>query len=287
MVSGDTWPEGDPFLQRQNEPSIAASTRNPLHLLAGSNDYRTVDLPGLRHRRNRRRLAGPLQVVRRRPALDQQPAAGLSAGRSLQPAEDDEPRSGQCAIYGYGAGADAVVRAGTNGLIYYAGLAFDRSLPATPTCPARARSSSRASSTTTTRKTATRSQYLGTRKLQTDPGGATGNFLDKPWMAVDIPRNNARCTIVTPSDERPDHPARSRRPALRRLHAQVHRRPGRALRRVLHDVDQLRRQRGRRRCASTTRRIASTRARRWPSIRATATCISPGAASTSKATTTR
>src|SRR6266853_4166571 len=44
MVSGTQWPGGDPFLQRQNEPSIAVSSRNPQHLLAGSNDYRTVDL---------------------------------------------------------------------------------------------------------------------------------------------------------------------------------------------------------------------------------------------------
>ena len=29
MVAGNTWPDGDPFLQRQNEPSIAVSSRNP------------------------------------------------------------------------------------------------------------------------------------------------------------------------------------------------------------------------------------------------------------------
>src|SRR5260370_6834889 len=45
MVSGTKWTGGDPFLQRQNEPSIAVSTRNAQHLLAGANDYRTVDLP--------------------------------------------------------------------------------------------------------------------------------------------------------------------------------------------------------------------------------------------------
>ena len=44
MVSGTKWPTGDPFLQRQNEPSMAVSTRNPMHILAGANDYRTVDL---------------------------------------------------------------------------------------------------------------------------------------------------------------------------------------------------------------------------------------------------
>ncbi|HEX4810922.1 MAG TPA: hypothetical protein VH325_18435, partial [Bryobacteraceae bacterium] len=47
MVTGITWPTGDPFLERQNEPSMAVSSRNPLHLIAGNNDYRTVDLPGL------------------------------------------------------------------------------------------------------------------------------------------------------------------------------------------------------------------------------------------------
>ena len=46
MVSGTTFPDGDPYLQRQNEPNAAVSTGNALHLLAGANDYRTVDLPG-------------------------------------------------------------------------------------------------------------------------------------------------------------------------------------------------------------------------------------------------
>lgn len=45
MVSGTTLPLGDPFLQRQNEPSIAVSSRNPLHLFAAANDYRTIDVP--------------------------------------------------------------------------------------------------------------------------------------------------------------------------------------------------------------------------------------------------
>src|SRR6516165_10152895 len=45
MVAGTEWPGGDPYLQRQNEPSIAVSTRNPQHILAGANDYRTVDIP--------------------------------------------------------------------------------------------------------------------------------------------------------------------------------------------------------------------------------------------------
>lgn len=47
MVSGTGWTNGDPVLERQNEPSLAVSTRNTLHLFGGANDYRSADLAGL------------------------------------------------------------------------------------------------------------------------------------------------------------------------------------------------------------------------------------------------
>ena len=45
MVRGTKEFVGDPYLQRQNEPSIAVSTRNPCTLFGGMNDYKTVDIP--------------------------------------------------------------------------------------------------------------------------------------------------------------------------------------------------------------------------------------------------
>ena len=58
VISG-TGADGDWTLQRQNEPTIACSSRNPQNCLAGANDYRTVDIPFPRQRRedHRRRLA--------------------------------------------------------------------------------------------------------------------------------------------------------------------------------------------------------------------------------------
>src|SRR5687767_5204964 len=195
MVAGTTWPDGDPFLQRQNEPSIAASTRNPLHLLGGSNDYRTVDVPG---------LPGD-EIGDAWLGLYKSWDGGQRWISTLLPGypQDTTPAGLASPIKGYAAGADAVVRAGTNGLIYYAGLAFDRSNPATPEVPGKSAIFVARFIDNSDRESGDTFAYLGTRAIQTDPGGSTNTFLDKPWIAVDIPRNNARCTIVTPGEKGP------------------------------------------------------------------------------------
>ena len=124
MVAGNTWPEGDPFLQRQNEPSIAASTRNPLHLLAGANDYRTVDLPGLADDETGDAWLGLFKSY----------DGGQRWTSTLLPGylQDHSAVGLASPIHRYGAAADPVMRAGTDRLVYYAGLVFDRSDPATP-----------------------------------------------------------------------------------------------------------------------------------------------------------
>ena len=192
MVSGSTWPDGDPFLQRQNEPSIAASTRNPLHLLAGANDYRTVDLPGLPGDETGDAWLGLFK------SFD----GGQRWISTLLPGypQDTSALGLASPIRGYGAGADPVVRAGTNGLIYYAGLVFDRS-PAGSTAPGKSAIFVSRFIDNNNKEAGDPFAYLGTRALVTDPGGATGNFLDKPWMVVDVPRDATRCTINTPGEK--------------------------------------------------------------------------------------
>ena len=119
MVSGTNWTNGDPFLQRQNEPSIAVSSRNSSHLLAGANDYRTVDLPGL------------LGIDERGDAwlgLFKSFDGGRTWQSTLLPGFPlDGSLQGQASpIHGFQAASDPAVRAGTNGLFYYTGLAFNR-----------------------------------------------------------------------------------------------------------------------------------------------------------------
>jgi parallel beta helix pectate lyase-like protein len=182
MVSGTTVPNGDPFLQRQNEPSIAASTRNPLHLLAGANDYRTVDLPGLPNSNE----TGDAWM-----GLFKSYDGGSRWQTTLLPGYPQDTSAAGLAspLKGYAAAADPVVRAGTNGLFYYIGIVFDRG--------AGGKSAVFASRfiDNNNKEAGDPFVYLGTRLLATNPGTA---FIDKPWLTVDIPRSSAQtCTINT------------------------------------------------------------------------------------------
>ncbi len=174
MVSGTKWPDGDPFLQRQNEPTIAVSTRNTQHLLAGANDYRTVDLPGLPDGSE----TGDAWL-----GLFKSLDGGVTWRSTLLPG--CRQKVGACEgaeeLRSYDAGADPVIRAGTHGLFYYSGIAFQRDEKGKSlTFVARYIDNNNAES-------GDPFQYLGTTVVQrTDVG-----LVDKPWIATDIPREGA------------------------------------------------------------------------------------------------
>lgn len=182
MVSGQTLPNGDPYLQRQNEPSVAASTRNPLHLLAGANDYRTVDIPG--NFDDGETGDAWLGVFK---SFD----GGERWQSTLLPGypQDTSAEGMASPLKGYHAGADPVVRPGTNGLLYYAGLAFNRG-------------EGGSSAIFVSRFVDNNNKengdpiaYISTSVVAKSSGAA---FLDKPWLAVDVPRAGAKaCRITT------------------------------------------------------------------------------------------
>ncbi|MFT5113413.1 MAG: hypothetical protein ACI8XU_000661 [Kiritimatiellia bacterium] len=214
MVSGTGFPGGDPFLQRQNEPSLAVSTRNPLHLLGGANDYRSVDIPG---------FTDGKAVGDSWHGIYTSVNGGGNWVSTLLPGY---PQSGDSSspLFGYEAGADPVIRAGTNGLFYYSGIVFDRGeggesatfisrfmdLNNDPRNPATFEGGP--------------IRYIDTKVIACDAGNpdagfvgcdpttdptdpppvdiagetapkAARGFIDKPWIAVDIPRLGVSQTI--------------------------------------------------------------------------------------------
>jgi hypothetical protein len=180
MVSGTTLPTGDPYLRQQNGPTLAPSTRNPLHMLAGANDYRTVDYPG-----------GDIGHADAWMGVFKSFDGGKSWTSSLLPGfpQDKSPEGLASPAHGWKAGSDVVVRAGTNGLFYYVGMAFNREPnPAGIIFTARFIDNNN-------KENADSIQYIDT--VQIGRGRATA-FLDKPWVAVDVPRLGARlCTVRT------------------------------------------------------------------------------------------
>ena len=181
MVTGTQWPGGDPFLQRQNEPSMAISSRNPLHMVAGDNDYRTVDLPS---------ISGAVEPTGDAwlgffTSFD----GGQTWSSTLVPGypQDQSLQGLLSPIHGLGAGADPTVRAGTNGMFYYSGLAFNRQ-------EGGANKVFVATYTDDNNLEGGNSiRYLWTTTVDS---GKSNLFEDKPSIAVDIPRSWSGACIV-------------------------------------------------------------------------------------------
>jgi len=194
MVSGTGWTNGDPFLQRQNEPSMAVSTRNTLHLFGGANDYRSVDIAG---------LAGQSERADAWLGVFKSFDGGQTWQSTLLPGFplDSSPAGMASPLHGFQAAADPTVRAGTNGLFFYSGIAFNRGTSA-PGVVFVARfidndhkengDATRTYGSLTNLAPTDPIQYLGTVTVDS---GNSGQFLDKPWIATDIPRGNATCAV--------------------------------------------------------------------------------------------
>src|SRR5262245_21351025 len=176
MVSGTTFPDGDPYLQRQNEPSSAVSTRNSLHILSGVNDYRTVDIPG---------HFDPLRGFKMNAdawvGLFKSVDGGQNWKSTLLPGflQDVSADGLASPIKGRQAATDPVMRSGTNGMFYYAGVAFDRG-DNKPSAIFMARFMD-----LNNIEAGDPFGYVDTRIVDADGGT---RFLDKPAVATDIPR---------------------------------------------------------------------------------------------------
>jgi streptogramin lyase len=199
MVSGMGWTNGDPFLERQNEPSIAVSTRNVSHLFGAANDYRSVDLPGL------------LGIDERGDAwlgVYKSFDGGLTWQSTLLPGFplDGSPEGLASPIHGRQAAADPLVRSGSNGLFFLTGIAFDRGTgPLSKVFISRfidlnnKENGDAAAENGSLTNLAPRDpvKYIDTHVIDS---GTPSRFLDKPWVAVDIPRGRATCTITANED---------------------------------------------------------------------------------------
>ncbi len=193
---GETDPQraalgGDPYLQRQNEPTIAASTRNPLHLMAGANDYRTVDM-----------------------AIDSQSKGDVwlglfksfDGGQSWQstllpgfPEALTTQEGVNSPIYGYAAASDPTIRAGTNGMFYYSGIAFNRGTGALGVVFVSRfiDLNNREGAFFNVPANQDPIKYIDTTVVDS---GTAGQFMDKPWLAIDIPRGKATTANLLVND---------------------------------------------------------------------------------------
>ena len=190
MVSGTEWPGGDPFLQRQNEPSIAVSSRNPFHLLAGANDYRSVDLALTTNGETGDAWLGLFKSLDGGATWRSVLLPGCPYNTPICAGASNVKNAG------YAAAADPTVRAGTNGMFYYAGLVFNRGdNPKSAIIVSRLIDlNNKENADPNDILNGDSIQYVSTSIVAE---GSSSSFLDKPTMAVDVPRSGASTCNLT------------------------------------------------------------------------------------------
>jgi hypothetical protein len=194
---------GDVTIQRQNEGSMACSSRNPQTCMAAGNDYRLVGLPSPDGAERKVTADAWLGIFWSRNGGQAWRSTLLPGWKTDNAAVFDGSPEGASSvnpIAGFQAAADPTLRAGTHGLFYLSGIAFNRNDEANSTSSALAGGEGKSgvqfvsvfiddNDSSDPNKPP---RYLRTTVVDS---GTSGRFLDKPWIIADIPRGQASCTI--------------------------------------------------------------------------------------------
>src|SRR5688500_9095977 len=192
---------GDVSIQRQNEGSMACSSRNPLTCLAAGNDYRLIDVPGVAD--GKVTADAWLGIYWSRNGGQSWRSTLLPGWKTANPQFKDSTPEGSPAsnpIAGFEAAADPTVRAGTHGLFYISGIAFNRAEESEGVATTRSGGEGKSGAQfvsvyiddNNSSDPNAPPRYLRTSVVD---NGTSGRFLDKPWVIADLPRGLASCTI--------------------------------------------------------------------------------------------
>jgi len=183
----------DPYLQKQNEPSGALSTRNSCRLVVGANDYRTVNING---------LPADLETGDSWIGLYQSVDCGKTWIAGLMPGfpQDTTAEGTASPVKGLTTAADPTVRAGAAGFFAYSFIAFNRGSNvgkmalATLIDENNREVSSQTLGASDPLKVPISQLPIKYLKTIVVDSGSAGQFLDKPSIAV-TPIPGATCTL--------------------------------------------------------------------------------------------
>ncbi|HWP99995.1 MAG TPA: hypothetical protein VNK92_05960 [Vicinamibacterales bacterium] len=171
----------DPWLQKQNEPSIAVFPSNPCILIAGANDYRTVNIPGLPEDREIGDAWVGLYI-----SIDcgQTWFAGLIPGFP----QDSSAEGMASPAKGFTTAADPTVRTGQSRMAYYSFIVFNRGTNDGRLLVARFLNKNNKEGAAVPIPSPV--TYLDTKVWD---NGSSGRFLDKPYLFVS--RGAGTCSV--------------------------------------------------------------------------------------------